>query len=138
MNTTTNDRPRFNLFLDDTRYPEYIGVDPSDNWYHARNVEDAKEIVWHLLSEGEIWENASLDHDLGACQDCLGGLSIEDWLRKNAFVSMPNCEHFGTGYTFVQWMIENEIWPTNRPRVHSMNPVGRKRMEEDIEKYWRS
>lgn len=49
---------------------------------------------------------ASLDHDLG--------------LEK-------------TGYDVVCWMEENDVWPKNGVSVHSMNPVGRAKMQVVIE-----
>lgn len=79
---------------------------------------------------------ASLDHDLGACEVCLGGKSAEQWLTETQFQSMPNCDHFGTGYTLVCWMEETGNWPRERPFVHSRNPAGRARMEMVIDKYF--
>lgn len=123
------------LFLDDVRWPEFIGVDP-DGWYVVRNVKQAIETVERVLEMGEEWEEASLDHDLGACDVCMEGRTWEEWLIECAGTAMPNCEHYGTGYNFVQWMIENDKWPTKKPRVHSMNPVGRARMEMAIDEHW--
>lgn len=122
------------LWLDDVRAPWDYGA--KDYWW-ARTVPQAIYMISNLNLIGEEWEDASLDHDLGACKDCLEGMSPEEWLSANDYRSMPNCEHFGTGYTFVRWMIENNIFPNKKPRVHSMNPVGRKRMEQDIDKAWR-
>lgn len=47
-------------------------------------------------------ENVSLDHDLGLDQP--------------------------TGYDLVRWMVENHIWPKNKPIIHSINPVGMVKM----------
>lgn len=114
-----------NLWLDDIR-PAPVG------WVHAKTVEEAKKI----LTEFHVVE-ASLDHDLGACSDCLDGMSPEEWLQKTAYSSMPHCEHFGTGYTLVCWMEETGIWPEKKPRVHSANPSGRERMQLAIETSFR-
>ncbi len=78
---------------------------------------------------------ASLDHDLGACDECSEGLTPDEWLEKHNYASMPNCSHFGTGYDLVCWMEETGHWPTVYwPTVHSANAVGRRRMEQAIER----
>lgn len=50
---------------------------------------------------------------------------------------MPYCTHVGTGCDLVSWMEENEVWPENPPVVHSMNPVGKDRMQRVIWKHYR-
>lgn len=107
------------LWLDDVR-PAPPG------WIHVKTVEEAQ----NYLVRGV--QRASLDHDLGACADCLGGRSPEQWLEEHAYQQMPNCEHFGTGYTLVCWMEETGNWPVERPTVHSANPSGRARMLQAI------
>lgn len=80
-------------------------------WVHARSVNEAISIVKHHTGHG--WLEASLDHDLG------------------------DYEHDGgDGFRFVLWMAEHNRWPIYPPAVHSVNPVGRIRMEKDIEHYW--
>lgn len=113
-----------NLWLDDMR-PAPLG------WYHVKTVEDAKRII--LMG---FVEYASLDHDLGACPDCLKGMTPDEWLDAADWESMPNCEHFGTGYTLVCWMEETGNWPINKPSVHSANPVGRDKMRVAIERHY--
>lgn len=80
----------------------------------------------------------SLDHDLGAsyiCEVC----QEAEFSGKDCF---PHCTcacHDAvtpTGYDLVRWMITNDRWPVYKPMVHSANPVGAKRMREDIEKFW--
>lgn len=110
------------LWLDDIR-PAPIG------WWHVKTVEEAKT----LLLAGNV-EVASLDHDLGACEACLNGVSAEEWLELNEYQSMPHCSHVGTGYDLCVWMAEHNIWP-KQVQVHSANPVGRERMEGVIERY---
>lgn len=111
-----------NLWLDDMR-PAPIG------WIWVKTVEEAQE----RLRTGEV-EQASLDHDLGACEACLRGRTPEQWLEETGYTQMPQCEHFGTGYTLVSWMEEHDIWPKTKPTVHSRNPVGRARMQQVINK----
>jgi hypothetical protein len=116
-----------NLWLDDVR-------PAPDGWVHAKTIQEAMP---HLES-GQV-EQASLDHDLGMCETCLGGRTYEEWLNENwrgenRVVAMPNCEHYGTGYTLVCWMEETGHWPKQKPTVHSANPVGRRRMQQVIDK----
>lgn len=109
------------LWLDDMR-PAPLG------WLHVKTVEDAKL----QLAAGRV-RRASLDHDLGACDACMGGKTAEQWLVESNYTRMPNCEHFGTGYTLVCWMEETGHWPQEKPTVHSANPAGRARMQQAIE-----
>jgi hypothetical protein len=108
-----------NLWLDDIR-PAPFG------YKHAKTVEEAQTIL-----RTEPVQSASLDHDLGACKSCWSG-TPEEWLTYHSCQSMPNCEHFGTGYTLVKWMEETDIWPEEMPKVHSRNAYGRQRMEAVI------
>lgn len=109
-----------NLWLDDVR-PAPIG------WTHVTTVDAAKA----LLVTGDV-AKASLDHDLGACEDCMTTWR-ESLVVNNA---MPNCDHFGTGYNLCTWMAETGHWPKEKPTVHSANPVGRARMQGVIERYF--
>lgn len=89
----------------------------------------------------EAWQTGkyshmSLDHDLGACEECGGG-DPEEWLRQSGGESMPHCPHVGTGYDVVCWLEEHpEWWPIAKPEVHSSNPVGSKRMLQVINKWY--
>lgn len=129
-------------------------------WVHVRTVEEAQT----ALLNGDV-QKMSLDHDLGACLECTkaamrcmdcgergiahmngrehgslehswicdecGGKCWADWDGM-----MANCIHFGTGYDLVLWMAEYNHWPAEKPTVHSLNPVGRARMEGTIERYF--
>jgi hypothetical protein len=113
------------LWLDDIR-------PAPDGWCWVKTDAEARIV----MQSGPI-EEASLDHDLGACKECMGDMEdAEDWLSRNQYVSMPNCPHFGTGYTFVCWMEETGHWPLKKPRVHSANPVGRAKMQAAIDKHY--
>jgi hypothetical protein len=112
------------LWLDDMR-PAPAG------WIHVKTDAEARK----YLERGDV-QQASLDHDLGACQSCMGGMDVSEWLAKSGMQSMPHCEHFGTGYTLVCWMEETGRWPANKPTVHSANPVGRARMQAAIDKFY--
>lgn len=78
-----------------------------EGWTHAKTVAEAIE---HMKT-GAV-EMCSLDHDLGA-SDPTGA----------------------TGYDFVRYMAENNLWPKMKPTVHSQNPVGRENMRAMIERY---
>lgn len=108
------------LWLDDVR-------PAPDGWYWAKTIAEAQEV----LGQG-IVRKASLDHDLGACDLCLGGRTPEQWLEDTHYTQMPNCDHFGTGYQLVCWMEETGNWPDKLPTVHSRNPAGRQKMEAAI------
>lgn len=99
------------LWLDDIRPP----------WQHgylgAEWVKTAAEAI-ALLKTGTV-QHASLDHDLSV----------------QATMGMPEPGE-DTGYTVVCWMEENNVWPPGGVRVHSMNPVGRARMQQVIDKHY--
>jgi len=107
------------LWLDDRR-PAPAG------WTRAFSVAEAQA----LLKTGQV-EEASLDHDLGACETCMGGSSLEEWLEAHDY-DMPTCEHVGTGLTLCLWMADTGHWPKTPPVVHSMNHGGADRMREVI------
>lgn len=96
------------LWLDDVRDPFEHG---HIGWVWAKTANDAIA----LLETGLVVE-ASLDHDL----------SIE--------ATLGQWENEETGYDVVCWMEEHNVWPVNGTRVHSMNPAGKQRMEQVINK----
>lgn len=103
------------LYMDDVRKCP-VG------WHVARTVKEAID----FMSRYRV-EEASLDHDMGACPDCL---------EKDG--SIIHCEHVPDGRSFIQWMIDTGIWPVNKPKVHSMNPDYRPVMEALIESHWQN
>jgi len=117
-----------NLWLDDVRNPSDFGAIGFE-W-----AKTAAEAV-ALLKTGAV-EFASLDHDLGACPTCLNGRTETDWLIEHGGQSMPNCEHWGTGYDVVCWMEEHGIWPPRGVFVHSANPVGAAKMRQAIARHY--
>lgn len=103
------EKPIWKLFLDDERYP----VD--DEMIIARSFEEAKSLV--LVKGCPIY--ISFDHDLG--------LDIFWKVAKSWF-------------DFTKWLVEedikNDIIPTNFSfYVHSMNPIGKKNIEDYINWY---
>jgi hypothetical protein len=98
------------VWLDDIRDPVHYG---HIGWHWVKTVED----FIAAMKTGKV-EDASLDHDLSV----------------NATIGQPCSEK--TGYDAVCWMEANNVWPKSKPTVHSMNPVGRKRMQQAIDQYY--
>lgn len=95
-----------------------------------------------LALENDI-EEMSLDHDLGAmppCEYCeYAQLQAgDDGCDFGAEICRCAChrELQPTGYDFVLWLCESGRWPTKKPTVHSMNPVGIRNMRATIDRYW--
>src|ERR1039458_2264104 len=86
-----------------------IRTPPDETWTWVKTVADAKA----LMKEEKV-TIASLDHDLG--------IPNEDELKE-------------TGYWFVLWMAEYNIWPTEKVMVHSGNVVGMTRMRGVVTRY---
>ena len=91
------------VYLDDTR-------EAPAGWVRAHTPEEVIE----LLKSGGV-EGLSLDHDLGLTSDAgeRTGYDVLRWLE----------EAVATG----AWM-----FPLPEIRIHSANPVGRRRMEQAI------
>lgn len=111
------------IYLDDLRATP-------DGWTRAYTIEQVQELM-----RANVVTHMSLDHDLGAsyaCQKC-----------KDAICDGYDCncechqQDTPTGYDLVKWMVATNSWPVYKPLVHSANPVGAKRMREDIDKYFR-
>lgn len=110
------------LYLDDVRSP------PDDTWTVVRTAEEAKA----LLDDPTIdVEAASLDHDLGECDECANAFPPRGYT-----VVTNTCRHRMTGYDLVKWMAETGRWPRYKPAVHSANPAGKANMVALIEQRW--
>lgn len=90
-------------------------------------AKDYAEAIKYLMT-GEV-TYASLDHDLADAH----------YLEAN-FGWMPSevkeLTDEKTGYDVILWMEENDVWPKNGVDCHSMNPVGRTRIEAVIAKHY--
>jgi hypothetical protein len=124
------------LWLDDTRDPVHHGY-PDYVW--VKTVKQAKQAF-----ETSMVRYASLDHDLGVCATCTPGTFAEhsDILIVQSLDSVCDpkqckCDCHETGYDLVCWMEEFNHWPEMNCRVHSMNPVGRQKMQIVIDKHYR-
>lgn len=102
FSTFRNMKEQIRLWLDDIRDPVKFG---RIGWVWAKTYEDAVEYTKRY----DVIE-MSLDHDLTYHQT----------------VGYDDGEN--TGYSFVCWMEENEIFPVDGVWVHSANPSGADRM----------
>jgi hypothetical protein len=105
------------LFLDDMRDA------PDKEWVVVRSVAAAQD----ALRNRAVYM-LSLDHDLGACGDCIR-------TNQPGAANLMHCHHVPTGYDLVKWMVENDVWPVKKPLIHSMNPVGRANMKAQIDRW---
>jgi hypothetical protein len=112
------------LWVDDRR-PAPAG------WTRALSVAEAQA----FLRSGQV-DEASLHHDLGACDACMNGMTVQEWLETHDY-DMPVCEHVGTGLTLCLWMEQTGCWPKQAPVVHSMNHKGAARMRQVITRRFR-
>lgn len=123
------------LFLDDLRNP------PDGTWTVCRTVDDAVGEVINLEEIGKMnglegrdlyFDEMSLDHDLGICPKCMTGVNIIVTSCKKGC----KCNCHETGYDFVKWLAETNMWSIQKPKVHSANPVGAGAMRQMIDRYW--
>jgi hypothetical protein len=111
------------LWLDDERRPPSFS-DCGLHWTWAKTADEAIEI----LKTGTV-EFASLDHDL--CDKHYYIFELE--VRGMAQVDL-NVE--GTGMTVLKWIQENDMWPKEGIRIHTMNTVRKPIMIEEVEKHY--
>jgi deferrochelatase/peroxidase EfeB len=101
-----------NVFLDDVRRCPH-------GWVLVKSAEE----VLDLLRAGDV-ENLSLDHDLGMRKVSKPG-------EPERFIEVEAND----GSWLVLQMIEQNLWPQNKPQVHSANPYGALRMRGLIDRY---
>lgn len=117
------------LWLDDVRDPRKYGA---IGFAWAKDYNEAVA----LIKTGEV-SFASLDHDIGACEECVAAsLHIGD-MESPETTFYNHCPHAKSGYDFLCFIEESNLWPSDGIRVHSMNPVGRQRMQQVIESHYR-
>lgn len=112
------------LWLDDIRDPMKHGY---FDFYWVKNYQDAID----LLSTGKV-AYASLDHDIGACKSCVDSLMHIGDMKTTETTFFNRCPHEKSGYDVICWMKLNNVWPVDGVRVHSMNPVGKYRMDSVV------
>lgn len=104
------------LYLDDVRKCPF-------GYTLARSVAEAIAVMkaWNVT-------DASLDHDLGACSECIAADSHA--------AETLHCDHVPDGRAFVKWMIATGCWPRRKPTVHSANPSGAAAMRSMIDQHF--
>lgn len=111
----------YKLFLDDYRDPAFVAhLLLGSGWVIARDLATAKATVLERGCPTFI----SFDHDLGDQH------YSNDWSDGS------------TGYDFAKWFCKHVSTPDNLPEdfgwyVHSMNPVGAKRIRELMQDFVR-
>jgi hypothetical protein len=116
------------LWLDDIREPARYGC---IGYVWAKNYDEAIS----ALESGNI-TFTSLDHDIGACEECVKSLKHIGDMKTPETTFYNKCPHEKTGYDVICWMEENNVWPSEGMRCHSMNPVGRVRIDSVIFKHY--
>ena len=116
------------LWLDDVREPWKHGFIAAE-W--ARNYDQAIA----MLKTGRI-TFASLDHDIGACADCVEKMLHVGDMKTPETTFYNHCPHAKSGLDVVRWMEKNNVWPRDGVVVHSMNPEGRKDMQQVINRHY--
>ena len=105
------------LWLDDDpqrRPPSF--VECGFHWTWVKNYEEAIE----ALKTGTI-EFVSLDHDL-ADEHYFAYFAFNEANGNDAKNYTKNCKE-KTGYDVLCWMEENNVWPKDGVRIHTMNHV---------------
>ena len=113
------------LWLDDERKPPTF----SDCGLHWTWVKTADEAI-EALKTGTV-EFASLDHDL-----CFDHYVVFDTAFRTG--GTYDVSHIAekTGYDVLVWMKENNVWPKDGVRIHTMNIVRKPIMIEMVEQHY--
>ncbi len=131
----------YNLFLDDVRMPidcihymrnaDYSKLD----WVIVRSHEEFVNEVTNRFSNNEIPAIISFDHDLADEHYDPKMYHGEDAYAQSA-INFKEKTGLDSAYWFVQFCIDNNL---DMPPclVHSMNPVGAKRIKETLLDYER-
>jgi hypothetical protein len=113
------------LWLDDERKPPSF-ADCGIHWTWAKTCDEAIA----LMQTGTV-VFASLDHDL--CDE--------------HYFAFDTSEHYGTpldtsqfkektGYDFMLWMAENNVWPVHGIRIHTMNTARKPVMIDIVQRHY--
>lgn len=125
------------IYLDDVRQTP-------EGWHRCFKIEEIQRLLCEALLGGEEITHMSLDHDLGCsylCSDCHDIGTPWEAVRTCKQECTCACHKdekldFPSGYDLVKWMAQHDMWPTNKPTVHSANPAGRVNMQSVIDRYW--
>lgn len=105
------------LWLDDVRNPPSFS-DSGIPWTWAKTADEAIE----YLKTGEV-VFASLDHDLADEHYYENAKSLQEGKPLNTSACKEK-----TGMSVINWMDEQNVWPKQGIRVHTLNGQGRDRM----------
>jgi hypothetical protein len=111
------------LWLDDERKPPTY----SDCGLHWTWIKTANEAI-EVLKTGRV-EFASLDHDLCDKHYYIFEREVRGLQEVDLAVE-------GTGMTVLKWMEENNVWPSEGVRIHTMNTVRGPIMQEMVNKHY--
>src|SRR5580704_7505483 len=116
--------PITDLWLDDDpkRKPPICGL----SWTWVKTYDEAIE----ALKTGTV-EFASLDHDL-ADEHYVRYFAAE---YEGEDYNTTDCKE-RTGYDVLLWMQENDVWPSEGVRIHTMNNVRKPIMLEMVESHY--
>lgn len=126
---------KYNLFLDDVRIPSDAYNYTKDTsylkkkWTVVRNYDEFCKCIKNSYERGYFLETVSFDHDLMDIHYQIGDMSTDVKDYKNLEK---------TGYHCAVWLcefcIDNKL---KMPEIliHSMNPVGKKRIQDTIKDY---
>lgn len=81
---------------------------PAEGWLWAKSSQEAIDMLDELLAAGGVYDIISFDHDLGG----------DDTSRR-----------------VMNWIIENQFFPTTEVRIHTANPVGKGWLVGTAERY---
>ncbi len=110
----TEEMKREELF---STWPAHIKIwlddvrEAPEGYFRCKSVNEAKRLISACEDEATVIDVIDCDHDLGDyAADGGDGISLIDWLAER-----------GTHYPI---------------EIHTMNPVGREKMQREIDRYW--
>jgi len=116
------------LWVDDERKPPMFS-DCGLHWTWVKTYEEAID----ALKQGTV-EFVSLDHDL-ADEHYVAYFTFNETSDDPAKMT-ENCKE-KTGYDILLWMAENDVWPKDGVRIHTMNHVRKPIMINMVENHYR-
>lgn len=126
----------YNLFLDDERFPDQVRWVklPSVGFTIVRSYD---EFVENILDNGRVPTFVTFDHDLCDAHYCAMAQEVESYTHDDG--DLVKTFDYGpekTGFECAKWLVEfcheaNVKFPDYE--VHSLNPVGAKRIRDYIE-----
>jgi len=113
------------LWLDDERKPPSFS-DSGVFWTWAKTHDEAVSV----LKTGDV-VFASLDHDLADEHY----KAFHEAVKSGKPVDTTQCRE-KTGYDTICWMEENDVWPVDGVRIHTMNISRKPVMLTVVEKHY--